>query len=107
MCPVRERQVEVTRITVVQKVPCAEAVKRVVEEDGSRVRDPKKIPGSRGNSMCFSNVGLLAFMTMVVKYTAGMERKITEDRCCGGSCREVLGIYICFILFNQEGLIEI
>ena len=51
MCPVRERQVEVTRITVVQKVLYAEAVKRVVEEDGSRVRDPERIPVIRWRSI--------------------------------------------------------
>ena len=39
-CPMRERQIEVARVTVVQKVLYAEAVKRVVEEDGYRVRDP-------------------------------------------------------------------
>jgi hypothetical protein len=32
-CPVREWQIEVTRVRVVQKVLYAEAVKRVVEED--------------------------------------------------------------------------
>ena len=42
-CPVRDRQVEAARIRVVQKVSYAEAVKRVVEEDGSRVRDAKRI----------------------------------------------------------------
>ena len=51
MCPVRERQVEVTRITVVQKVLYAEAVKRVVEEDGSRVKDPERIPVIRPMSI--------------------------------------------------------
>ena len=36
-CPVRERQVEVSRVRVVQKLSCAEAVKKV-EEHGSRWR---------------------------------------------------------------------
>lgn len=35
-CPVRERQVEVARIRMVQKVEYAEAWKSVVEEDWSR-----------------------------------------------------------------------
>ena len=35
-CPVRERQVEVARVRLVQKVLYAEAVKRVVEEDSTR-----------------------------------------------------------------------
>ena len=39
-CPVRERPFQVSRFRVVQKVSYAEAVKKV-EEDGSRVRDPK------------------------------------------------------------------
>ena len=39
-CPVSQRQVEVARVRVVQKVSYAEAVKKA-EEDGSRVRDPE------------------------------------------------------------------
>ena len=46
-CLVKERQVEVARIRVVQKMSYAEPVKRVVEDDGSRVRDPKRSPVSR------------------------------------------------------------
>lgn len=34
---------------------------------------------------------LLAFIAMVSKCTAGMERKVAENRGCGGSCRQVLG----------------
>ena len=56
----RERHVEVARVRAVQKVLYAEAMKRVVEEDGYRVRDSEKIPVSRqrpikryGNKMCF------------------------------------------------------
>ena len=41
-CPVREREVEVARVRVLQKVWYAEVVKKV--EDDSRVRDPEKIP---------------------------------------------------------------
>ena len=37
----RERQGEVARIS---SVSYAEAVKRVVEEDGSKARDPKRLP---------------------------------------------------------------
>jgi hypothetical protein len=74
-CPVRQRQVEVARIRAVQKVSCAEAVKRVVQEDWSRVRDPERVPVSRLRSiesdrMCFSKVVFLA--VMVVHCTAGM-----------------------------------
>ena len=39
-CPVRETQVEVARVRVVQKVSYAGAVKKVEEGEGSRVRDP-------------------------------------------------------------------
>ena len=45
-CLVRETQVEVTRVRVVQKVSYAEAVKKV-EEDRARVRNPERIPVSR------------------------------------------------------------
>jgi hypothetical protein len=72
--PVRERQVEVARIRVVQKVLYAEAVKRVVEGDAYRVTDPKRILVSRQrpieserNNMFFSMVGFLAFIAMVIK----------------------------------------
>jgi hypothetical protein len=42
---VLERQVEVARVRVVQRMSYAEAVNKV-EEDGSRVRDPERIPVS-------------------------------------------------------------
>ena len=81
-CPVRDRQVKVARVTVVQKVSYAEAVKRVVEEDGYRVRDTERIPVSRqkpresdGKNMCFSKVGFSAFIAMVVNCTAEMDQK--------------------------------
>jgi hypothetical protein len=38
---VRERQIEVSRVRLVQKLSFAEAVKEV-EEDGSRGRDPER-----------------------------------------------------------------
>ena len=50
-CPVKERQVEVARIRAVQKVSYAEAEKRQVDEDGSRVRHPNRIPVSRPRSI--------------------------------------------------------
>lgn len=60
----------------------AEAMKREVEEDGCRVRDPEMISVSRqrliesdGKNMCFSKVGFLAFIAMVVNCTAEMDRK--------------------------------
>jgi hypothetical protein len=40
-CPVRERQVVVSRVRVVQKFSCVELVKKV-EEDGSRGNDPAR-----------------------------------------------------------------
>ena len=46
-CPVREKQVDVARVRVVQKVSYAEAVKRVVEEDGYGVRDHDRIRRQR------------------------------------------------------------
>lgn len=45
--PVRERQVEVDWVRVVQRVSYVEAVKGVVEEDGSRASDPKRFPESK------------------------------------------------------------
>jgi hypothetical protein len=80
----QERQVEVARVRFVQKVLYAEAVNKV-EEDGSRVRDPKMIPVSNRFSpaqrdrpmsdLCFSEIAFLAFIAMVVNCTAEMERK--------------------------------
>lgn len=60
----------------------ADAVKRVVEEDGYRMRDPESFIVSRqrpresdGNNMCFSKVGFLECIAMVVNCTAEMDRK--------------------------------
>jgi hypothetical protein len=71
-----------------------------VEEGGSRLKDPERIPVSSGSvsaqmdrptsDTCVSKVGFLAFIAMVINYSAEMERKITENICCGGSCREEL-----------------
>lgn len=69
MCLLREWEVEVARISVVQKMSYADAVLREEEEDGSRVRDPKRIPVSRPrpididrNNMSFSKVVFLPFI---------------------------------------------
>ena len=80
MCLVRERQIEVTRITVVQKVLYAEAVKRVVEEDGSRVKDPESISVIRPRSIesdrnNMLQKGCFVFMAMVVNCTTVIECK--------------------------------
>ena len=42
-CLVRERQVEVARVRVVQKISYAEAVKKA-EEGGAKLRDSERIP---------------------------------------------------------------
>ena len=86
-CPVRERQVEVSRVSVEQKLSYAEAVKKV-EEDGSRGRDPKRsgvssrfVPVQKDrptSNICFSKIGFLAFIAMVINCTAGMERNSQE-----------------------------
>ena len=71
------------RVRVVQKVLYAEAVKKV-EEDGSRVRDPERIPVSSRfvpaqrdrptNYLCFSKV-VLVFISMVINCTTELKRK--------------------------------
>ena len=81
-CPVRKRQVEVAR--VVQKLSYAEAVKKV-EEDGLRGRDPERSGVSSRfilvqrdrltGDICFSKIGFLAFIEMVINCTAGMKHK--------------------------------
>jgi hypothetical protein len=43
--PVQLKQVEIAKVRVVQRVSYPEAVKKV-QEDGSRVRDPERIPVS-------------------------------------------------------------
>jgi hypothetical protein len=65
--PVRERQVKVDWARGVQKVSYVEAVKRVVEEDGSRASDPKRFPESKRrpmesnrNDMYFSKIGFFS-----------------------------------------------
>ena len=94
-----ERQVEVARVTVVQKVSYAEAVRKV-EEDGSSVRDPKRLLVSRRllsvqsdrptNEMCFSNVGFVAFIVMVINCTAGI--KVTENSVVVAGAEKYLGL---------------
>jgi hypothetical protein len=54
-CLVKERLVEVDRISVAQKVSYEEAVKRVVEEDGFRARDPKRLSMSRPRPIVIGN----------------------------------------------------
>ena len=94
-----QMQVEVAMIRVVQMVSYAETVKKV-GEDASRVRDPKRLQVScrilpvesdrPTNAVCFSKVGFLVFIAIAVNCPAGIECKITENSCCGGSLREVL-----------------
>jgi hypothetical protein len=71
---VLERQVQVFRVRVVQKLSYAKVVKKV-EEDGSRGRDPERscvsgtsvsVQRDRQTSViCFSRIGFLAFIAMV------------------------------------------
>ena len=82
--PARARQVEFSRVRVVQKVSYAEAAKKV-EEDGSRVGDPERsgvssrsVPIQRDKSICFSKIGFLAFIAMVMNCTAGIECKLQK-----------------------------
>ena len=96
---VRERQVEVVRVRVVQKVSYDEAVKRVVEEDGSRVRDPKTIPVSSPrpiesdrNNMFFSKVSFLALLAMVINCTTEMECKSQKIYVVVAAAEKYLGV---------------
>ena len=66
---VRERQVDVSRVRVVQKLSYVDAVKKV-KEDGSSGRDPER--------SVVSSIGFLAFIAMVINCTAGMERKLQK-----------------------------
>ena len=70
-------------------------MKRVGEEDGSRLRDPERIPVSRqrliegdGKNMCFSKVG---FYGCQLYCRNGL--KVIENRGCGGSGREILLVW--------------
>ena len=83
-CPVRERQVEGSRDRVVQRLSYAEAVKKVeqdlVKGEGSERSgvSSRSVPVQRDgptSDICFSKIGLLAFIVMVINCTAGMERK--------------------------------
>ena len=78
----RERQAEFAMVRLVQKLSYAEAVKRVVEEDGYRVRDTKMIPLRRqrlietdGKNMCFSEVGFLVFIAMVAEMDGKSQKR--------------------------------
>ena len=100
-CPERERQVEVSRIRVVQKLSYAEVSKKV-EEDGSRGRDPEKsgvssvsVPVQRDrptSDICFSKIGSLSFIAMVINCTAGMERKLQEIEVVVAAAERYLGV---------------
>ena len=72
------------RVRVVRTVSYAEAVKKV-EEEGSRVRDPERIPvNSRSvpeqkdrptSDISFSKLGFLVFIAVVINCTAEMEHE--------------------------------
>jgi hypothetical protein len=90
---------ELGGVRVVQKVLYSEAVKRVVEKDGYRVRDPERIPVSRqrliesdGKNMCFSKVGFLAFIAMVISCTAEMDGKSQKIEVVVAEVEKYLGL---------------
>jgi hypothetical protein len=72
-----------------------------VEEDGSKARDPKRIPMS---SKSVSTQRDRPFIAMVINCTAEMECKITENICCG-RCKEVLVGCIRFDLRRVTGCV--
>ena len=86
---------------VVQKVSYDEAVKKV-EEDGSMVTDPERIPVSSRSvpaqrdrptsDICFIKVGFLVFMAMVINCTREMERKSPKIDLVGAAEEKYLGI---------------
>ena len=87
-CPERERQVGVSRVRVVQKLSYAEAVKKV-EEEGARGRDPERRPTS---DICFSKIGFLAFIAMVINCTAGIERKSQKIEVVVAAAERYMGV---------------
>jgi predicted transcriptional regulator len=100
-CPVQDRQVEVSRVTVVQKLSYAEAMKKV-EEDGSMGRDPEKsgvssrsVPVQRDrptSEMCFIKMGVFAFIAMVINFTAGTESKSQKIDVVVAAAERYLGV---------------
>ena len=100
-CLVQERQVEVSRVRVVQKLSYAEAVK-IVEEDGSRGRDPKRsgvnsrsvpVQSDKPTSdICFSKIEFFAFIAMVSNCTIGMEHKLQKIDVVVAGAKRCLGV---------------
>ena len=43
------------------------------------------------SDICFSKIGFLAFIEIVINCTVGMEHKSQKIEVFGGSCREVFG----------------
>jgi hypothetical protein len=96
-----ERQVEVSRVRVVQKLSYAEAVKKV-EEDGPRGRDPER-SGESSRSVtvhrdpptryiCFSKISFLVFILMVINCTAGIECKLQKIEVVVAAVERYLGV---------------
>ena len=96
-CPVRERQVKVSRVRVVEKLSYAEAVKKV-EEDGLRgrsVESSRDIPVQRDrpkSEISFRKIGFLAFIAMVIHCTAGMECKLQKIEVVVAAAERYLGV---------------
>ena len=96
-----ERQVEVSRVRIVQKFSYVEEVKKV-EEDGSRGRDPKRsgvssrfVPVQKDrptSNICFSKIGFLAFIAMVINCTARLECKLQKIEVEVSAAERYLGV---------------
>ena len=99
-CPLQDRQVEFSRVTVVQ-LSYAEAVKKV-EEDGSMGRDPERsgvssrsVPVQRDRptiEMCYSKMGFLAFIAMVINFTTRTESKSQKIDVVVAAAERYLGV---------------
>ena len=73
-----------------------------VEDDGSRGRDPERsgvssrsVPVQRDkptSDICFSKIGFLAFIAMVINCTAGMERKSWKIEILVAAAERYLGV---------------
>ena len=88
-----ERQIEVTRARVVQRVSYCEAVKKV-EENGSRLSSIF-VPVQRDrvmNELCFSKVVFLAFIATVINCTAEMESESQKIDVVVATAEKYLGI---------------